>query len=196
MKFFLFLFLGATAILSADPKAVIYGGQMQYAMVERPEMRMVGLCVRTNNKAEFNKLDGKIFPLVKRWFHEALAEKIPHRKNPGTTLCAYTDYESDENGDYTYFIGEEVTKLDPKLSKDFKVLTIPRQTYAKFTNGPAPMPDVLTHAWSAIWKMTPKELGGKRAYATDFEVYDERSLDHQKIVMDFYIGIKKAPAQN
>jgi predicted transcriptional regulator YdeE len=161
---------------------------MQYTQLERPEIRLVGICVRTNNKTEHKKLDGKIFPCVKRYFHEALAEKIAHRKNPGTTLCAYTDYANDEHGDYTYFIGEEVTHFD-HLPKDFQTLIIPRQTYAKFTTKPAPMPEVLSNAWGAIWKMSQKELGGKRTYETDFEVYDERAADHQNIVLDLYVGI-------
>lgn len=59
---------------------------MTHTVLEKPEILLVGICVRTNNKHEVNKMDGKIFPLVRKYFHEALAEKIPHRKNPGTTL--------------------------------------------------------------------------------------------------------------
>lgn len=52
------------------------------------------------------------------------------------------------------------------------------------------MPDVIVNAWKEIWNKSPKELGGTRAYQTDFEVYDERAADHQKIVLDVYLGIK------
>ena len=38
--------------------------------------------------------------------------------------------------------------------------------------------------------MSPRELGGKRKYETDFEIYDERATDHQNIVLDLYIGIQ------
>lgn len=34
------------------------------------------------------------------------------------------------------------------------------------------------------------ELGGKRAYIADFEVYDERSHDPENAIMDVYIGVK------
>ena len=163
---------------------------MKHAVLKKPEIRFVGICVRTNNKQEVNKMDGKIFPLVEKYFHGALAEKILHRKNPGTTLCAYTDYESDEHGDYTYFIGEEVTFFDEKLPKDFQTLIIPSQTYARFTTDPAPMPDVLLNVWKKVWNSSPKDLGGKRTYVTDFELYDERAADHQKIVLDLYIAIE------
>jgi hypothetical protein len=54
-------------------------------------------------------MKGNIFPYVRRYFHEMLLEKIPNHAKPGTTLCAYTSYESDHRGAYTYFIGEEIT---------------------------------------------------------------------------------------
>jgi len=153
-----------------------------------PEKKLIGLQVRTNNKTEIDSMTGKIFPIVQRFFQEQLFAKIPNRTKPGTTLCCYTDYESDHNGDYTYFIGEEVDTLKD-VPAGFKTLTIPAQTYAIFTTEPAPMPDVIRNAWFSIWKMTDSDFGGPRRYATDFEVYDERASDHQKIVMDLYIGI-------
>jgi predicted transcriptional regulator YdeE len=162
---------------------------MQKEIEQLPEINLVGIQVRTSYKAELNKLAGNIFPCVRSYFHKRLFEKISHRKRPGRTFCAYTDYESDYKGAYTYFIGEEVTSLDLALDKGFSKLTIPAQTYAKFTTGPAPMPAVVVDAWEAIWKMTPEVLGGKRNYLSDFEIYDERAADHSKIVMDLFIGI-------
>ena len=52
--------------------------------------------------------------------------------------------------------------------------------------------DVLLKAWNTVWTISPQDLGGKRTYATDFELYDERAKDHQNIVLDLYIAI--APA--
>lgn len=164
---------------------------MQQIIVEKEEIKIIGISVRTSNKQEMDKMRGKIFPCVKTYFHEKLFDKILHRKNPGTTFCAYTDYESDYHGDYTYFIGEEILWFPDVLPEGFKKLTVPKQQYAKFTAGPAPMPEVLTNAWQKIWTMSSKELGGERSYKTDFEIYDDRALDHEKIVLDLYIGIKK-----
>lgn len=45
--------------------------------------------------------------------------------------------------------------------------------------------------WQNIWKMNASDLGGERAYIADFEVYDERSSDHNNVTLDIYIGIKK-----
>jgi predicted transcriptional regulator YdeE len=51
------------------------------------------------------------------------------------------------------------------------------------------MPDVVKKPWTQIWAMSPHDLGGKRAFLADFEIYDERANDHQNIVLDIYIGI-------
>lgn len=161
---------------------------MRQESVVKPAIKLMGISVRTSYTQELDKMKGKIFPCVQRYFHEALFEKIPHRKNPGTTFCVYTDYESDYRGAYTYFIGEEVESFEANAM--FERLTIPKQHYAKFTAGPAPMPDVVVDSWKEIWEMTPSELGGERNYHADFEIYDERASDHQNIVMDLYIGIK------
>jgi predicted transcriptional regulator YdeE len=39
--------------------------------------------------------------------------------------------------------------------------------------------------------MNASDLGGKRAYIADFEVYDERSNDHNNVTLDIYIEIIK-----
>lgn len=163
---------------------------MQKELVTMPEIKLVGICVRTSNKQELDKMKGNIFPCVQKYFHQGLAEKISSRKRPGTTLCAYTNYETDHDGEYTYFIGEEIFSFNTLVPEGFQKLVIPKQHYAKFTTMPAPIPDVIVNAWKEIWETSPKQLGGHRSYKTDFEVYDERAADHQNIVLDLYIGIE------
>ena len=155
-----------------------------------PEIKLVGITARTNNQNERNWQEGKIFPRVQEYFHQATADKIPNRKSPGVTYCVYTDYESDHTGDYTYLIGEEVTTFDG-LPEGLETWTIAPQSYAKFTNGPGAMPDVVREPWEKIWTMTPQDFGGERRYHADFEVYDERAADHENIVFDIYIGLQK-----
>lgn len=164
---------------------------MKKTTTQLPDMTLVGITVRTNNKAEaaFDSENAKIFPCIQRYFGQQLAEKIPHRKNPGTTFCVYTEYESDHTGDYTYFVGEEVSQSNGDL-EGFETHIIPSQNYTKFTTGPAPMPNVIRDAWFKIWEMSPDALGGKRRYHSDFEIYDQRAADHQNIVMDIYIGLE------
>lgn len=164
---------------------------MQKTIVQLPEKKLIGITTRTNNKQIFESDPSinKIAATVQKYFHSGLAEKIDNRKTPGTTFCVYTNYESDANGDYTYFIGEEVTSFD-KIEGDFESLIIPAQQYAKFTNQPGSMPAVCIDMWKNIWKMNVTELGGKRAYISDFEIYDERSANHTNVTLDIFIGIK------
>jgi predicted transcriptional regulator YdeE len=165
---------------------------MQKTITTLKEFKLMGITTRTNN-AKIFEASPEANPIVatfQTYFHNGLAEKINNRKKPRTTFCVYTNYESDVHGDYTYFIGEEVTSFDP-MSNGFETLMIPEQPYAKFTNHPAPMPSACIGMWQNIWKMSPADLGGKRAYLADFEVYDERSSDPNHAILDIYIGIKK-----
>ncbi len=163
--------------------------KMQHSSTQLTKINLVGVKVRTNRSDESNPETGKIFSCVQRYFHEQLFEKISHRKNPGTTYCVYTEYETDCSGAYTYFIGEEVSSLE-SIPNDLEVLTIPAQSYVKFTTEPGPMPNVVIGAWEAIWQMSSKVLGGTRRYHSDFEIYDERAADHSKVVLDLFIGIE------
>lgn len=163
---------------------------MQKTRIQMPETKLVGITVRTNNKAEFDPSIAKIGPCVQHYFQQQVAEKIPHRKNPGTTISAFTEYESDYTGDYTYFIGEEVSSVD-NIPEGLKSHIIPPQTYIKFTTEPGSMPNVVINAWQEIWKMSSGDLGAQRRYHTDFEVYDQRARDPQNTILDLYIGLEE-----
>jgi predicted transcriptional regulator YdeE len=167
---------------------------MQKTTDQLKEIKLIGVTTRTNNTHLFESdpSTNKIAATVQKYFHNGLSEKIQNRKHPGKTLCVYTDYESDFTGDYTYFIGEEVTSFE-NVADDFETLTIPAQTYAKFTNQPGPMPAVCIDMWKKIWAMESSDFGGDRAYIADFEVYDERSQDHQNVTLDIYIGTSFSP---
>lgn len=148
---------------------------------------LAGLTVRTNNKNEMNPTTGKIGPLVQRYWNDKIAEKIQYRTNPGLTYIAYTDYESNEHGDYTFLVGETVLENTPQ--QDFQIITIPEGIFQKFTTDAGKMPDVIIQTWQHIWGLNPAELGGSRKYFADFEVYDRRAMDPNNAVVDIYVGI-------
>lgn len=162
---------------------------MKQIQIALPTIKLIGVTARTSNAREQDPATAKIGPTVQRYFHQALSEKISHRKKPGTTYCVYTNYESDHTGDYTYFIGEEVSSFD-ELPEGFETLTISPQSYAKFTTSPGPMPNVVIQAWQEIWNMDATALEGERSYHADFEVYDERASNHAAVVADIYIGVR------
>jgi len=44
-------------------------GKMQKELVTMPEIKLVGICVRTSNEQEQGKMKGNIFPCVQKYFH-------------------------------------------------------------------------------------------------------------------------------
>ena len=137
-----------------------------------------------------NPEKSKIGACVGSYFGGQLAGDFKNRKKPGVTYSIYTDFDSNENGEYTYFIGEEVDSFaDQDLSK-FKTLTIPASAYQKFTTPSGKMPDIVIGAWQQIWQMEPSDFEGKRTYIADFEIYDQRAVDPNNSEVDIYIGIE------
>ncbi|MBA3660933.1 MAG: GyrI-like domain-containing protein [Gammaproteobacteria bacterium] len=161
---------------------------MEKELINKSEIKLVGLTARTNNKNEMNPKTSKIGELAGRFWGLNLAEQILNRKNPGVTFSVYTEYDSDEHSDYTYFIGEEVSSFENP--RELQQLTISAAQYHKFTTPSGQMPAVVSDAWQQIWKMSASDFGGERAYVADFEVYDERASDPANTILDIYIGIK------
>lgn len=162
---------------------------MQKELVNKPEIKLIGLKARTNNKNEMDPQTAKIGKLVNSFFSQNIANQILNRKNPGVTLSVYTEYASNEYGDYTYFIGEEVDSFD-NIPAGLHTLTIPLAKYQKFTTSSGKMPEVVISAWQQIWGMSSHDFGGERAYIADFEVYDQRAQDPLNTSLDIFIGIK------
>jgi predicted transcriptional regulator YdeE len=162
---------------------------MQKEIVYKAAIKLVGLSARTNNKNEMNPQTAKIGEIAGRFWSQNIAGQIANRVNPGVTLSVYTEYTSNEQGDYTYYIGEEVSSFE-NVPPDLKRLIIPPAKYQLFTTSPGKMPEVVINAWQQIWKMSVNDFEGERAYMADFEVYDQRSSDLNNAIVDIYIGIK------
>lgn len=163
---------------------------MQKEKVQLGDIKLIGLSVRTNNKNETNPETSKIGALAGAYWSKQIANEFKERVKPGITYSVYTEYESDEHGEYTYFIGEQVSSHENQDQVQFKSLIIPASTYQKFTVGSGKMPDIVIASWMQIWQMNESELGGKRKYIADFEIYDERASNFEQAVIDIYIGIK------
>jgi predicted transcriptional regulator YdeE len=163
---------------------------MKRTEVELGSLILIGLTARTNNKNEMNPEKSKIAKLAGYYWSHQIANEFKDRTSPGITYSVYTEYESDEQGEYTYFIGEEVKSLDQQDQSKFKPLVISAGKYQKFTTEPGKMPDIVISSWQKIWQMPEEVLGGKRNYLADFEVYDQRASDVNHAVVDIYVGIK------
>jgi predicted transcriptional regulator YdeE len=165
------------------------GEFMKSQKVSLGKIILVGTSVRTNNKNEMNPETAKIGPHFHSYTMNNLGEKIKHRIRPNVTYSVYTEYESNEHGEYTHFIGEAVDSLEGQDLSLFKTLTLPVSAYQKFTTASGPMPQIVVEAWQLIWQIKPSEFMAKRSYVADFEMYDEKSWDMKNAVVDIYIGI-------
>ena len=81
-------------------------------MIQLPSINLVGITTRTSNKREMDEARARIGAHVGKYHGESISDKILHKTNPSRTICAYTRYASDAHGDYTYFIGQEVSSFD------------------------------------------------------------------------------------
>ena len=154
-------------------------------LVNKEEMLLVGLETRTSNQAELSG-QGKIPATLQKFYGEQLG-KISNQVD-NSVLAIDADYASDEQGEYTYFIGTTVSKaqdVPPGLS----IRSVPAAKYEVFTSKVGTLPQVVLEVWQQIWQDT--ELKSRRAFTADFEVYDERCQSPEKAQVDVYIGVSK-----
>lgn len=149
---------------------------------------VAGYLVRTNNADEAGG-KSKIGPLWQRFMQQNLAGHIPNRTDAALTVV-YSNYASDEKGDYDYLLGVRVSSVD-NLPAGMTSRKVEPATYAIVLTETGQMPDVLQAAWGRIWHMSPAELGGKRAFVTDYEIYDARSADPANAQVEIHIGLAK-----
>lgn len=154
-----------------------------------PEMMIFGVSVRTQYSREMQAETALIGKTIQKFFESGFLEQLQDLKAEDYFISAYTDYESDWQGEYTYFFGVPVQATAAQCPAGLEVLKIPAQKYCVLTSEEGQMPNVVIESWQKIWAMTAKDFGAQRAYRADFEIYDERSLDPQNTVVDFYIGL-------
>src|SRR5215469_7711492 len=148
---------------------------------------VAGYSIRTNNAKEASG-QGVIGMLWQRFYQENLGAAIPSRTDSALTIV-YSDYASDEKGDYTYTLGARVSSVD-HLPAGITFRKVVAGDYAVLPTDTGPLVQVLQAEWKKIWAMTPEELGGRRAFVTDYEIYDKRSADPQHAQVEIHIGLE------
>jgi len=157
---------------------------MDYQKVELAEILLIGMEIRTNNEDEMSGR-GKIANLGQRFYREGLPKIETHVQD--SIFAVYTDYESDETGWYTYFIGVKVSSLD-EIPPGMKGKRIPATKYAKILTSAGALPDVVIRKWQQIWG--EDSLKKKRAYTADFEIYDLSRAGTEQAKIVIYLAIK------
>lgn len=162
---------------------------MDKVQVQFPETKLMGIQVRTHYQSELNSLTSKVIPCVQRYWMEGIANQLVNRMYPGRMFAVYTDYETNQMGGYTYFLGEEVSSVE-HTPEGLSALVIPEGAYTRFTTQPAPLPHGVIDAWYNIAQMTAADMGGDRRFHSDFEIYDERASNPLAAIVDVYVGIQ------
>jgi predicted transcriptional regulator YdeE len=174
------VFLAATSLASLPS-----GANVSKDVVEQP-FYVAGYQVRTTNAAEAGG-ESKIGPLWQRFMQKKLVDQIPNRADENFTVV-YSNYASDETGAYDYLLGARVTSVD-HLPAGMSWKKVEPATYDVILTDKGQMPGVLQSAWDRIWHMAPGDLGGKRAFITDYEIYDKRTADPQNAQVEIHIGL-------
>jgi predicted transcriptional regulator YdeE len=151
---------------------------------------VAGYSIRTNNADEISGR-GRIGNLWRRFIQHNLAASLPNRVDQ-SLVVVYSDYGSDERGEYGYLLGARVSSIE-HLRPQMSYRKIVAGPYAVFTTSVGPRVLALQAAWQSIWSSSPAELGGQRAFLTDYELYDRRSADPDHAQIEIHIGLRARP---
>ena len=163
---------------------------MQFEKIDLSLKTLVGVKIRTNNNNEIDPALSKIAVLAESYWGNQTSNLIKHRSHAGITYAVYTDFENQEKGEYTYFLGEEVDSLDDQDLTQLSVQNLSPGTYQQFTSEQGAIPGIVISSWKEIWSMKPTDFLGKRTFCTDFEVYDQRAADPSSAIVDICIGVE------
>jgi predicted transcriptional regulator YdeE len=159
-------------------------------IVHGDEFSIIGIVARTSGEQEMYG-DGQIAGLWQKFYQEHILEQIPNKAEKNI-YAVYTDYSGDRLGAYTVLIGARV-KDKTQAPAGMVLKTIPAGRYAVLTSEKGAAETVLPAAWQRVWALEDKdELGGKRAYKSDYEVYGSGNTDPQNTQADLYIGLRSS----
>ncbi|ASV11848.1 GyrI-like domain-containing protein [Leptospira santarosai] len=125
-----------------------------------PKKNLIGIGTRTKNADETDG-NGKIPALWGKFFSEVLPKL---KKTENFIYAVYKDYESDENGEYFYFIGIPSDEKAP-----FETVQLPEERYLEFSSSPGKIPEIVVQLWRKVW--SDSELKNRRAFKVDYEIY-------------------------
>lgn len=150
---------------------------MNYEIVMLNEKTAAGYSARTNNASpEMGQIIGSLW---QKFYSEEGYQNIPE-KTTGKALEIYTEYASDENGDYTVMTACETNSRN--IHESFDTIKIPAGKYAKFIVK-GNMITAPAEFWQKLWKMKLE-----RSFVCDFEEYQNSDIENAEI--HIYIGLK------
>jgi predicted transcriptional regulator YdeE len=149
------------------------------------DFAVVGIEGRTSFTRE--KMPGGLIPeLWGRFMKEGLPAAIPNRCG-GDIVALYTDYESDEYGEYTLVIGARVSSV-AEVPAGMVAKRVAASKYAVFDSDRGPVARIVIDTWRRIWN-EPRTAEYARSYRFDFEVYGAGAADPADSRVQIYVGV-------
>jgi predicted transcriptional regulator YdeE len=144
--------------------------------------KLIGLKLSGKTKNENGQSGVDCGALWQEFEQKGITSLISNKVND-SIYAVYYDYESDENGSFSYFIGCRVEN-ETEVPETLDELIIPKQKYhIEIAKGQ--MTGCITDAWKRIWSSSLQ-----RKFGYDFEIYDERSHDWENAEIEIFISIK------
>jgi len=158
---------------------------MNPTFVEKDEMTLAGISVRTSSGLESNPETARIPGLWQRFYQNDVMHKIPGLVDPQVIYETYCDYESDQDGEYTVILGGEVQSPD-NLPDGIVSVIVPRARYMVAPVTGDDVPKAVQQAWGRVWSHFKSPQPYRRAYQVDFErfrVGDEGTFDECQVMV-------------
>ncbi|MCW7459221.1 effector binding domain-containing protein [Leptospira bandrabouensis] len=149
-------------------------------------MVLVGITTRTSNAKEMAG-NGKIAALWQRFWEEGILSQIPNPLVTSEIVVAYTEFETDENGEYTILIGTKVSTLD-SLPPHLTAIRVAASDYLHVPTDWGPISEIGINTWKKIW--SEETYRKNRSYKTDLEIYGTNAKDPNHSQFDIYLGIR------
>lgn len=143
--------------------------------------KLIGLKLAGKTTNENGQSDTDCGELWQKFEANKVSNRIPDKLSDAI-YAVYYDYERDEKGCFSYFIGCKVA-VHTEVPTDLHELIIPEQTYHKEI-AKGQMTGCITEVWERIWHSNLN-----RRFGFDFEVYDERCYDWKNAEVDIYLSV-------
>ena len=146
---------------------------MQHIHID--QFSVSGLKVRTNNSKETDPQKAKIGNL---W--QDFSQNLPATEETATCYGVYSNFESDENGEFDLTVGLKEGFADPRSHE----VTIPAGRYLRFEKRGV-LPASVIELWQEIWQYFASNDAPQRLFKSDFEKYPDMNS------VEIYIGIEE-----
>lgn len=151
----------------------------------RDAITVVGLAARTTNAREMTA-EGAISKLWGRIMRAGMLASIPNRAG-SEIIALYTEYESDQDGQYTFVVGARVHAIG-EVPGGMVAKKAAAGEYAVFRTEANPAKDAVVALWQEIWSLENSHRL-TRAYNTDYEVH--HFTERGETAAEIYVGVKK-----